>query len=687
MKKLSLWILMISLMLLIGCTEQEEVIVIEDLDIPFTGTLGEKIPVQSISIPFSVVKGNQDNFIHYDKPVDINPLLFIKSSIKTHQVIFAMDAIYPIDVIDIVNHPEYQVESMSIDVSIDGVQFKRFFTDYPLADSKTTISLGEHMARAVKLTFKANETVGLQDVSFKLGNGVIVTEAKEWSDTFLRYDGWTGADGIFTFDLTHGKDTITTSKNVIGFIFSDTFVGKVNEFNKLRLSPRMINNSLGYYDPNKPFGEAFSFDYVMNDGLAYSPFLPDAYIGKKARNLMDGDGLSVTQSKDAMLSSSSDGIGWLSNQIGAYVTIDFKSTQSLDMIYVWNYAAESTYGTKTFQLETSLDGHDFSAYGTFHMDQVILQDEHPYTLAIALEGTQARYLRIRTLESYHETYVGLGKVMAFAESGSFLFGEATDSDHVNEKHPNEFSSRLWLQDGIVLDGYLYTFPILVKDYLNYFMVHNVGMIKTPIRNDKIIHQESIYLQTPLQVRTDDGGILYYGAGVMHHVDEDGYIYIYGYKDLAGRHLISARVRRDHFEDFNRWEYYNGSGYGSDITQSSPIISGVSAELSVTYMKEGMFAGKYMLVVMENTTSGKISYALSDTPYGPFQPYVQVFQTQEHLTLRGAFTYNAKLHPNLSEPGHYLISYNVNTTQLGALSDARIYYPRFIRLIEVKQPKE
>ncbi|MBE0700321.1 MAG: hypothetical protein IH571_01415, partial [Acholeplasmataceae bacterium] len=99
---------------------------------------------------------------------------------------------------------------------------------------------------------------------------------------------------------------------------------------------------------------------------------------------------------------------------------------------------------------------------------------------------------------------------------------------------------------------------------------------------------------------------------------------------------------------------------------------------------GLYEGKYMLVVMENTTSGRISYAISDTPYGTFGDYHNIYETIENTYLKGAFTYNAKMHPHLSEPGNFLISYNVNTTQVQALADARIYYPRFIRLIEVKE---
>lgn len=683
MKKWLHALLVLGLFVIASCTKKEAEIIIEDLDVLFTETFGEKIPVSALDIPYSTVLGNISNFIHYDKPKEINPLLFSKSTIKTHQLIFNMDAIYPIGSIEIFNHQLHPIGEISVDTSFEGINFKRFITNTPLSNSDTSISLGGAMAKSVKLTFKADQTVGLGDVTFKLGHGLIVKEDLEWSNTFLRYEGWSGADGIFSFNLTDGNDRIGVSKDTTGFIFSDTFVGTVNPFNNLRQTSRMINNSLGYLNHNLPFKEAFSFDYVMRDGQSYSPFIPDHYIGKKARNLLDGEGLTISQSKDALFSSSSDGTSWLSDQIGSSVTIDLKEPYPLDELYIWNYQANPSYGTKSFELYVSNDGIDYMMVDTYTLNQAAANELEPYTMVLTLGGLEVRYIKIKTIESYDETYVGLGKLMIFSESGQFLFGEATDTHHVTELHPNELSSRLWLQDGVVLNGNLYTFPILVKDYRDFFMVHNVGMIKTPIRNERFIHQESTYLSTPLQVRTSDGGIIYYGAGVMNNIHVDGYIYVYGYKDLNGRYLVSARFLPEDIENMNAWTYYDGSSYQSDINQSYPIILGVSAELSVSYIESGMFAGKYMLVVMENTTSGKISYALSDNPYGPFTDYVQVFQTIENTYLRGAFTYNAKLHPNLSEPGNYLISYNVNTTQLGALSDARIYYPRFIRLIEVK----
>lgn len=280
--------------------------------------------------------------------------------------------------------------------------------------------------------------------------------------------------------------------------------------------------------------------------------------------------------------------------------------------------------------------------------------------------------------------VGLGKIMIFSSDEEFLFGEATSPNQVAALHLNENSSRLWLQDGVVVNNHLYIFPILVKDDASIFKVHNVGLIKAPIVSERIDYQHATYLNTPLQVKTPDGGTIFFGAGLMNNINNDGYIYIYGYKDLQGRHLVVGRFLPNDIENFNEWEYFDGTSFQSDINQVQGLISKVSAELSVTYMESGMFEGKYMLVVMEDTTSGKISYSLSDTPYGPFSDYTQIYQTSEHTYLRAAFTYNAKLHPSLSEPGSYLISYNVNTTLVGALSDANIYYPRFIRLIEVKK---
>lgn len=690
MKKLRIVTQLIAVLMMLSACKVESIdsdpIVIPECLDQFTMTLGEKIPWMDISIPYSEVKGDQENFINYCKPEEMNPLRLSKSQIRTHQIILTFDAIYPIESLKLIQDIEAsKIETLSIETSLNKLTYQRVINQTPLNDHETIISMGGTMAQAIKLIFAHDDhTKVISHLEATLADGIIIKEDEAWSNTFLRYNGWTGADGIFTYNLTDGNPMIGAPKEDVGFIFSDTFIGEVYPHNKLRKSSVMINNSLGYMSTSLPFNEAFQFEWGIKDDKPDSIYHPDHYIGNRARNLTDGDGLSITQSKDATLNTSSEGISYLSQEIPSEIDIDLRTTHHLSELVIWNYNANPNYGTKRFELYTSINGIDFNLVSDYLMNQATGSNQETYTLSIDLNALPARYLKLKLIESYDETYVGLGKLMIFDEESRFLFGEATSSSYLSTLHQNELSARLWLQDGVVINNTFYNFPILVKDESTIFKVHNVGMTQTPIREGRLIYSETIYYNTPLQVKTDDGGTIFMGAGVMNHIEIDGYIYIYGYKDLAGRHLVVGRFLPEDILNFNNWTYFDGTSFTSDITKVVGLKTGVSAELSVTYMNSGLFAGKYMLVVMENTTSGRISYALSDTPYGPFGDYNLIYQTIEHTYLRSAFSYNAKMHPVLSEPGSYLISYNVNTTQAGALSDARIYYPRFIKMIEVKK---
>ena len=673
-------IVLIGILLLSSCQNNitQEEIVIPSCQTSFSYTLGEEIPVESLTIPYSTVIGNQSNFINPCKPVDINPLILTQSSIKTHQVFFNFDAIYPIDLMQIIS----DVSTLSLEVSLDGVSYRRVINQEIIKEHQ--FQLGGVMAKSIKLVIPiTDDNITLEDIRFTLGDGLIIMEDDDLTRQFLRYQGWTGADGVFSFNLTSGDETIGADKSNIGFIFSDTFVGEVYTNNNLRKSSVMINNSLGYMNPDLPIDEAFTFDYRITDGLPSSPFIPDAYIGLTPRNLLDGDGLSISQSKDATLSNSSEGISYRASQAQAELIIDLKDLYNLGSITLWNDNSNPSMGTKTLAISYSTDNLNFTDPIMYTLNQSSGSNIEPYTKDISDINTTARYIKLELLESYDQNYIGLGKLMIFDTQGRFLFGDITGTNSVSTLHNNELSARLWLQDGVVINQNLYLFPILVKDEGDIFKVHNVGLIQSPIVDGKIVYEEANYYSTPLQTKTSDGGTLFFGAGILNNVNRDGYIYIYGYKDLNGRHLVVGRFLPEDILNHNHWTYFNGETFVHDINEAAPLIEGVSAELSMTYIPSGAFEGKYMLTVMENTTSGKISYALSDTPFGSFSNYTQIYQTNvSHL--RGAFTYNAKMHPVLSKPGEYVISYNVNTTLAGALSDANIYYPRFIKMIEVKK---
>lgn len=691
MRKGYIAILLMIIIVLSACTKPET-ITIPECQWEFTQTMGEQIPVASFEAPQSTVIGNTDNFINICKPLEVNPLFLKDSKIKSHHLIFEFDSIYPIERIEFTNYvgeKANSIEKISIEASINGTSFQGIISDYKLDEETSNIDLKNRSARKIRISFRSLEkmTFGIQDIKFFLGEGLIVKEDHEWTDAFLRYEHWTGADGIFSFNM-NGNDAIGASAAKTGFIFSDTFTGPVNPFNGLRNSNRMINNSVGYYNGSSNIKEGMSFDYRLNEqGQSVSAFLPNSYIGYKANNLLDNDGLSIYQDKMGLLTNEANGIMWLSPVKNEnFIKLDFYESQSIANLYLWNYNGNPLYGVKKFSLSYSVDHINWIDAGEYLLDKASGNADEPYTKAVTL-NIDARYLKIKIIETYDFNQVGLGKILLTNSNNQALFASISASGYDDTISGNEISSRLWLQDGVVIGDYLYIFPILVKDESTLFKVTRVGLIKVPIVNELFDFENAIYLDSPLQSRSDDGGIIYYGAGLMNHTAHDGYLYIYGYKDLHGRHLTVARVKAEDIENFNRWTYFDGVGWSHNINDSYPLIDKVSPELSVTYLESGMFSGKYMLVVTENSISGRVSYALSDTPYGPFSDYTLLYEATEYTYLKGAFGYNAKMHPHLSQEGNYLISYNVNTHSLSALQNVNIYRPRFIRVIEVKKQGE
>ncbi len=697
MKRYILGLLLGISLFLMGCQDTETTYTTISTNPDITGCeyifleeYGSDIIIEDIQIPYSDVLSNSSNFICPCKETGSDELIVNDSQLKTHQVIVSFDAIYPIEYIDFTNYQGTEaqgIDTVSIDISINGLSFDRIFTDYELKSGMNRISLENQMVKSVKFVFDdVNEKTAIQDLNFKLGEGYIIKEETELTNAFLRFNGWTGADGIFTFDILNGGDRIGVAHETTAFIFSDTFIGSVNQDTHLRINPKVVNNTFGYLDHTVPFDyDSLSFVYDDSEETPKSVLIPDEYIGSRARNLLDNDGLNVSNDPAAaLLTNINEGTMWFSDEIENEVVIDLKDAYEVAAIFLWNYNENPEYGVKSFDLYTSLDGIDFSYLQSYNMDQASGEADEPYTKELIFDSNPTRYLKFVITDTYSEDFVGLGKIMMLSVDGDPLFGEVTAIDESTELTQNEESARLWLQDGIVLGDSVYLFPLLVKDYLTYFQVHSIGMIKMDITNDRFDYENAEYLNSPLMSRTADGGLIYYGAGVMDNRDIDGYIYIYGYKDLDGRHLLVARVTEDDFENFNEWEYYDGISWSHDINDSAGINSRVSAELSMTYINSGENAGKYMLTVMLDTTSGNVAYAISDTPYGDFSEYTIIYNTIENTYLNGAFTYNAKLHPNLSTDNKLIISYNVNSSNFSAFANADIYYPRFISMTEIRK---
>ena len=239
----------------------------------------------------------------------------------------------------------------------------------------------------------------------------------------------------------------------------------------------------------------------------------------------------------------------------------------------------------------------------------------------------------------------------------------------------------WLMDGIKINNKYYVYALRLETgeggFFN-FKVIGVNLISFELGNDNsIINVQQ--MDTPLfQNNSAQNGDLVFGQALMpmteisSNPNPDGYIYIYApYNTAGGKQLKVGRFLPENIENFVQYEYWNGSNWVNDINQAVIIANKTSQELSVTPLTNGKF-----LLVFQMGNS--VAVSLGNSPAGPFNFPEEIYNCPEPEEIPNTFVYNAKAHPNLSEPGKLLISYNVNTFDFGDLiNNADTYRPRFI----------
>lgn len=672
----------------------------------------DQIDIVKVTVENSSQFGDVEKFMDPCKKNDKNPLVFANGTLNSYKAIFELDAIYPVKKLDITNFigdDTMAIKSIDIAVSLDGIIYTQIEDDFILSntgDKATEISLDNEMMRYIRITFSSKVNIGnygsdffgINDIRLYLGEGFIVEDATEWTDSLLQYSGWTGADGIFSYNLENGKDEIGSDSNSTLFLFSDTFIGEIDQVTLRRSSYVMVNNTIGYYNGDANIEDDISFVWKTDDdNLPISLFPADYFIGYQSSNLINNIGLSDFNNYLATYNYEIEGSSWKSSSDDSSpeIIFDFLEDEVLTKMYLFNFAEELDIATTNIKTYYSSDKVNWTLIS---QDEVSVPEQSTEvgTSSIGnndyldLTGITARYIKMEIVanNSTETQQSGLSKVLFYSDTQK-LYATVEASSYDPTVEGNELTSRLWLQDGVVIGDYFYDMPILVKNHSSFFKVHKVGMIKIHIVDGQLDLDSIKYIDTPLQNVMDEGSTTFYGCGVMNldtsggMVHQDGYIYVYGYKDFEGRFLTVARVEEENFENFNKWEYFDGTTWNRDVSSTGTLINGVSPELSVTYLEEGANAGKYMLTVMENTSSGIVAVSFSDNPYGPFEDYTEVYNTSIATALNNVFSYNAKMHPHLSEPGKLLISFNVNSTDFSAFSNGDIYRPRFLWLIETK----
>ena len=252
--------------------------------------------------------------------------------------------------------------------------------------------------------------------------------------------------------------------------------------------------------------------------------------------------------------------------------------------------------------------------------------------------------------------------------------------------PNEY---YWLGDGFVnveMDSTLYIFAYPVKDTIipgSFFEFDQVGvnLIAIP-KGSKPPYTDQRQLETPFLFPLEKWNKVTMGSGILVNTswagapNPDGYLYIFGVGGVNNG-LVVARVKPKEFEQFDQWEFAQGSEWTKDYLQAKPVTRLVSNELSMSPMADGRFVLAHQVSGIEHD----VAVQISKSPAGPFFPLRKVWQCKEWESDLDYFSYNAKGFPHLSKPGELLIAYNVNSFDFwkDILKEPRLCRSRFFRV--------
>lgn len=522
------------------------------------------------------------------------------------------------------------------------------------------------------------------DIDIHLGLGYIAQPQPKWDEKFKRNDQWSGGDGIYSFNLTNGKDRFDLDEEVETLlVFGDTFVGRSDPKTHQRVQPHaMPNNSIAYLKGNR-----IDFKVSQQPNGAIDAFY-------KVDDRYDKNGSTAYQLIDTL---SKEKFGYVSayGHKETALVFDFHTVRQISHVDIYNYYNDESKesnkrGFKDVLWYTSQDG---KTWHVLKKDVFKLSQSNEDKQRISLD-TKTRYLKLACQtnyndDTYQEGLFGLNRVAFFNQNHHYKDIDITaDSVMIEEKQ----NAWIWLQDGVVIKDKLYFVPIYVNTDMDQpeglqFRVVGAALYQTKIKNSQLDFKTIVSKRAPLMDRKGDSEWLM-GAGIFSNTKQadalspDGYIYVYGFKTTMGmRELIVARVKENRFDLFDDWQYYAAGKWVTELTDATPLVGHVSTELSVTELREGHNKGKYMVVFTYDTNTTKVAFSVGQTPWGPFSKPQVIYVTPEVNYFKSTtYTYNAKAHPHLSKSKSILVSYNTNTYSFDHnMSDYRIYHPRFISL--------
>ena len=253
--------------------------------------------------------------------------------------------------------------------------------------------------------------------------------------------------------------------------------------------------------------------------------------------------------------------------------------------------------------------------------------------------------------------------------------------------PEDKRGWFWLQAGVCADKQLFLFLTQIEktDNPGVFGFHQIGQSLGVVTNP---------LAQPLEWHVEQHPLPGFEFTSRHHqtfgaatLVDDGYVYIFGTDEDVQpgnltRYLTVARVPTNHVADFSAWRYYAGGQWDADFHKATPIVEGMATEYSVSFLPK---LGQYVLVYTDHGLSPNIQVRTSRTPWGTWSAPITVYHCPEMSRDERLFSYAAKAHPAQSTDNALLISYVVNSYDVGqVINDASLYWPRFVRVpLEVR----
>ncbi len=164
---------------------------------------------------------------------------------------------------------------------------------------------------------------------------------------------------------------------------------------------------------------------------------------------------------------------------------------------------------------------------------------------------------------------------------------------------------------------------------------------------------------------------------------DGWVYLYGTarpsSGGSGFGLQVARTRPADYLDPDRWQYWDGSEWGTDPEAAAELIGdygGVSQSLSV-FTRDGRW---YAISKRDEVLGTDLTIWTAPAPTGPFTADVVAAHMPSEAST-GMLRYMPLAHPDLMpQRGSIVVSYSQNNVDARViLDDPRLYRPRFFRI--------